>query len=52
MWVVMGAMMVVMMVGVGAYAMSNRGSAARPFSPNTLTSPAMLAIPVASRSGG
>jgi hypothetical protein len=52
MWIVMGAVMVVMMVGVGAYAMNHRNTAARPSSTTTLVSPAMLAIPVVARSGG
>ncbi len=52
MWITMGVVMVVMMVGVGAYAMSHRSTAARPFNATTLASPAMLAIPVVARGGG
>lgn len=52
MWIVMGAVMVVMMVGVGAYAMSHRSVAAGPSSTTTVASPALLAIPVVSRGGG
>lgn len=52
MWIVMGAVMVVMMVGAGAYYMGHGTSVARPLSPTTLASPAMVAIPVVSRGGG
>jgi hypothetical protein len=52
MWIVMGAVMVVMMVGVGAYAMSHRSVAAGPSSTTTVASPALLAIPVVARGGG
>lgn len=52
MWIVMGAMMVVMMVGAGAYYMGHRTSVARPPNPTTPASPATLAIPVVSRGGG
>lgn len=52
MWIVMGAMMVVMMVGAGVYMMNNRGTAARPINATAPASPAMLAIPVVARGGG
>lgn len=52
MWIVMGAMMVVMVVGAGAYMMNNRATAARPFNASPLASPAMQAIPVVARGGG
>jgi len=52
MWIMMGAMMVVMMVGAGVYMMNNGSMTGRPFNATTLASPAMLAIPVVARGGG
>jgi len=52
MWIVMGGMMVVLMVGVGAYSMSHRGTAAAPRRAATLTGPAAAATPVAAPGGG
>jgi hypothetical protein len=52
MWIMMGAMMVVMVVGAGVYMMSNRNTAARPFNASTIASPALQAIPVVARRGG
>lgn len=52
MWIVMGAMVVVMVVGAGMYYRGRGTPVARPLSPTTLASPAMLAIPVVSRGGG
>jgi hypothetical protein len=51
MWIVMGAAMVVMMVGVGVYAM--RGNSSFMERPATgLSSPAQLALPVTGVRGG
>lgn len=51
MWIVMGAVMVVMMVGVGVYAMRNNSSfVERPAA--GLPSPAQLALPVNGVRGG
>jgi hypothetical protein len=52
MWILMGAMMVFMMVGMGVYFMNHESSAARPLQPTTLASPALLAVPVMARAGG
>jgi hypothetical protein len=52
MWIVMGVVMVGMMVGVGAYAMSHRSAPAGPSSATALPSPALLALPVVARGGG
>jgi hypothetical protein len=51
MWIVMGAMMAVMMVGMGVYFMNRGNTAARPLQPTVLVSPSMLAIPVLARHG-
>lgn len=52
MWVVMGAMMVVMMVGMGVYLMRNEAPVSH-FQPASLPSPAQLAVPVTGpRAGG
>ncbi len=52
MWIMMGAVMVVMMVGAGAYYMGRGTPVARQVDATTTASPAMLAIPVVSRVGG
>jgi hypothetical protein len=52
MWIMMGVMMAVMVVGAGVYMMNNRSTPARPFNATSLASPAMLAIPVVARGGG
>lgn len=51
MWIVMGAMMVVMMVGVGAYAMRHNSSFMER-SATGLPSPSQLALPVTDVRGG
>jgi hypothetical protein len=52
MWIMMGVMMAVMVVGAGVYMMNNGSTPARPFNATALASPAMLAIPVVARGGG
>jgi hypothetical protein len=52
MWIMMGVMMAVMVVGAGVYMMNNRNTPARPYNATTLASPALLAIPVMARGGG
>jgi hypothetical protein len=52
MWIMMGVMVAVMVVGAGVYMMNNRSTPARPFNATSLASPAMLAIPVVARGGG
>lgn len=52
MWVVMGAMMVVMMVAGGAYLMRQGNSRMSPSTGVSLASPAMRAIPVPVTGGG
>jgi hypothetical protein len=51
MWIVMGAMMVVMMVGVGVYAMRQSSSVMQPPSA-ALPSPAQVAVPLTDARGG
>lgn len=52
MWIVMGGMMAVMMIGAGVYFMSHRSSAGSPVHTPSLTGPAAFSIPVASSAGG
>ncbi|MCM2333852.1 MAG: hypothetical protein NDI82_07875 [Anaeromyxobacteraceae bacterium] len=52
MWIVMGGMMAVMMVGAGVYYMNHRGTAASPVHTSGLSGPAALALPVAPAGGG
>lgn len=52
MWIVMGGMMVVMMVGAGVYYMNRQGTVAAPAHAATLTGPAALAVPVSAPGGG
>ncbi|MCM2334755.1 MAG: hypothetical protein NDI82_12515 [Anaeromyxobacteraceae bacterium] len=52
MWIVMGGMMAVMMVGAGVYYMSHRSTAGRPVHTTSMIGPAALAVPVASPGGG
>lgn len=52
MWIVMGAMMVVMMVGAGVYYMNHRSRTVTPIQSTSLTGPAAFAVPVTSPSGG
>jgi hypothetical protein len=52
MWVVMGAMMVVMMVAGGVYLMRQGGSRSPPSTGVSLASPATRAIPVPVLGGG
>jgi hypothetical protein len=52
MWIMMGVMVAVMVVGAGVYMMKDRSTPARPFNASALASPAMLAIPVVARAGG
>ncbi|MCM2332688.1 MAG: hypothetical protein NDI82_01925 [Anaeromyxobacteraceae bacterium] len=52
MWIVMGAMMAVMMVGAGVYYMNRGSTAASPAHTPGLTGPAALALPVAPAGGG
>jgi len=51
MWIVMGAMMAVMMVGMGVYLMRHATSA-QAFHPAASPSPAQLAVPVSAPRGG
>ena len=48
----MGVMVVVMVVGMGVYAMSHGSAAARPANATSFVSPAALAIPVVAGGGG
>lgn len=52
MWIVMGGMMVVMMVGACVYYMNHQSTAGAPVHTTTLTGPASLAVPVARAGGG
>lgn len=52
MWVVMGAMMAVMLVGAGVYMMRQGSSAATPFPAMAPATPAQRAIPVTSPGSG
>lgn len=52
MLIVVGAMMAVMMVGMGVYFMRHHSTAAHPLSAGGSTSPAQLAIPVSVARGG
>jgi hypothetical protein len=52
MWIMMGVMVAVMVVGAGVYMMKDRSTPARPFKASALASPAMAAIPVVARGGG
>jgi hypothetical protein len=52
MWLVMGGMMVVMMVGVGVYFMGHGNSVAVPLRSTGVPSPAMRALPVSVPGGG
>lgn len=52
MWIVMGGMMVVMMVGAGVYFMGHRNAAAVPLNVTGVPSPAMRSLPVAVPGGG
>jgi len=51
MWIVMGVMMAVMMVGMGVYLMRHATSA-EALHPAASPSPAQVAIPVSARPGG
>jgi len=52
MWIVMGGMMVVMMVGAGVYYMNHKSTAGTPIHSSSLTGPAAFAVPVAGPGGG
>lgn len=52
MWIVMGGMMVVMMVGAGVYYMSHQGGRAAATQPAALTGPTARALPVSAPGGG
>jgi hypothetical protein len=51
MWIVMGGVMVVMMIGMGVYVMRNGAPVAR-LHPVAQSSPAQLALPVTDARGG
>lgn len=51
MWIVMGAVMVVMMVGMGVYVMRN-GAPVAHLHPVAVSSPAQLALPITGVRGG
>lgn len=52
MWIVMGVMMAVMVVGMGVYASNHRATAVVPLQANAPNSPAAFAVPVAAGGGG
>jgi hypothetical protein len=52
MWIVMGGMMVVMMVGAGVYYMNHQGAGTAPTHSAALTGPAARALPVSAPGGG
>lgn len=52
MWIVMGVMMAVMVVGMGVYASNHRATPAVPLQAISPNSPAALAVPVAAGGGG
>jgi hypothetical protein len=52
MWIMMGVMVAVMVVGMGVYASNHRGTAAAPPQGTAPSSPAALAVPVGTSAGG
>lgn len=52
MWIMMGVMVAVMVVGMGVYASNHRGTAAAPVQGTGPSSPASLAVPVGTLGGG
>jgi hypothetical protein len=52
MWIMMGVMVAVMVVGMGVYASNHRGTAAATLQATVPTSPASLAVPVGASTGG
>ncbi len=52
MWIVMGVMMAVMVVGMGVYASNHRATPAVPLQAIAPNSPAAFAVPVAAGGGG
>ncbi len=52
MWIMMGVMVAVMVVGMGVYASNHRGTAAATLQATVLTSPASLAVPMGASTGG
>lgn len=52
MWIVMGGMMAVMMIGAGVYYMNHRSTAGSPVHTTSPVGPAAFAIPVVAPGGG